>query len=44
MTQIFMYDANLCSKCDPLEQPDEPEGEDIQEETEAAEAGTDEKE
>jgi len=23
MNQIFMYDANLCSNCDPLEQPDE---------------------
>jgi len=25
MNQIFLYDANLCSKCDPYEQPEESE-------------------
>jgi hypothetical protein len=27
MNQIFMYDANLCSNCDPDEQPDADAGE-----------------
>jgi 8-oxo-dGTP diphosphatase len=34
MNQIFLYDANLCSNCDPLEQPEETDAEETDAEVE----------
>ena len=36
MNQIFLYDANLCSSCDPLERPQEDAEEESDDTVESA--------